>query len=186
MTLQSTARRLALAATLPWLAAGLPGCTLLSPAPALELMKATATVASTAISYGPSNASNTVYHLHAPFQSLCIEYNRDAQVQDVLPALQAELRSLRIDSRIYDAGTAPETCAVWLRYAASMEWGIPPFQSEHRAYLSGAVLALQASDGRILSTSEYDQSSVYGVGKWASTRSKISPVVVALVTGFEN
>lgn len=186
MTTHPLLLRSALAVSIAGLGAVCTGCAVFSPVPAIELAKATATAASTAISYGPSHASNTVYHLHAPFQSLCIEYNRDSQVQDVLPALQAELRSLRIDSRVYDAGTAPETCAVWLRYAASMEWGVPPFASEHRAYLSAAVLALQASDGRILSTSQYDLDTVFGVGKWASTRSKISPVVVALVTGFEN
>lgn len=162
------------------------GCAVFSPVPALELAKATATAASTAISYGPSRARHTVRHEHAPVQSICIEYNRQAPVQDVLPALQAELRALHIDSRVYDTGSTAEGCAVWLRYAASMDWGIPPFASEHRAYLTAAALSLQTADGRILSSSQYELDTVFGLGKWSTTRSKISPVVVALITGFEN
>lgn len=162
------------------------GCAVFTPVPALELLKATATATSTAISFGPSKASNTVRHDHAPFQSVCIELNRQAPVQDVLPALQAELRTLQIDSRIYDTGITPESCAIWLRYATTMDWGIPPFQAEHRPYLTAASLTLQTAEGRILSSSQYELDTVFGVGKWASTRSKISPVVVALITGFEN
>lgn len=178
--------RAALSLTAATAAVALGGCALLSPVPALELAKATATAASTAISYGPSEASNTVRHEHAPVPFVCIEYNRHVPVADVLPALQAELRGLQIGSRIYEAGSAPPDCAVWLRYTAAMGWGVPPFASEHRAYLTSAQLALQTDDGRVLASSEYVLDSVFGVGKWATTRSKLSPVVIALITGFEN
>jgi len=161
-------------------------CAIFTPVPAIELLKATATATSTAIAFGPSKASHTVRHEHAPVQSLCIELNRQAPVPDVLPALQAELRTLQIDSRIYDTGVSPESCAVWLRYATAMAWGIPPFQAEHRPYLTAASLTLQTADGQILSSSQYELDTVFGMGKWATTRSKISPVVVALMTGFEN
>ena len=167
-------------------AAALAGCAVLSPVPALELAKATATAASTAIAYGPSRASHTVRHANDAFPSLCIEYNRNVPVPDVLPALQAELRGLQIDSRIFEAGSAPPGCTVWLRYAAAMAWDVPPFASEHRAYLTAAQLALQTDDGRVLASSQYELDTVFGIGKWASTRSKLSPVVVALITGFEN
>ena len=53
----------------------LPGCSIVSPAPVLELVKATGAVAVSAISQGPSSAKNTVYHEHKSLDAVCVEYN---------------------------------------------------------------------------------------------------------------
>ena len=42
----------------------LPGCSIISPVPLVELAKATGAVAVSAISTGPSHSKNTMYHEH--------------------------------------------------------------------------------------------------------------------------
>jgi len=162
------------------------GCSIVTPAPLWELAKTTGMLAAAAIPYGASEASNTVYHLHAPFRNVCIEFNPDSAVTDVVPALQIELRKHRIESRVYEPGTTTDECGVWLRYAASIVWDVPPLSGSFRPYVSTAALTLQASNGAVLSSSQYELGTVFGMGKWASTQSKLAPVVTALLTGFQN
>lgn len=171
---------------LPLLAAlPLSACSVFSPLPTWELLKAAGTAGSTAIAYGPNHASQTVHHGDAPVNSLCIEYNRDAQAPDLVPALQAELRALRVQSRVYEAGTSPHLCNVWLRYTATIQWDTPPLQSSFKSYVSALNLTLHRDSGELMSSSSYELDDLTGMGKWSSTRSKVAPVVKALITGFE-
>ncbi|PZP34454.1 MAG: cell division protein FtsI [Roseateles depolymerans] len=164
------------------LAALLSGCTLLSPVPTLELIKAGGTMASAALATSaPAKASNTIRHGDVAVSQLCIEFNRNAPLQDLVPAIQAELKGLSVDSRVYEAGTGLQECSVWLRYVATIEWGIPPMGSGYRANLSAAALSLYGADGRLMASSSYLADDNHGMGRWAETRHKISPVVKALV-----
>ncbi|MDB5818813.1 MAG: hypothetical protein JWQ11_2453, partial [Rhizobacter sp.] len=101
-------------------------------------------------------------------------------------AMQAELKNHQIESRVYETGTSPTICPIWLRYYAYMEWGRPPMSDTETSYLTMATLSLVTDDGRILSTSNYENTSFMGMGKWSPVRSKIAPVITALVTGFES
>jgi hypothetical protein len=178
-------RGVGLAAAAAALVAMQTGCAVVSPTPTLELLKAAGSATVYAISSGPSSASNTVYHPHTTFDSVCIEYNRNSQVADIVPAIQQELRTHRIESRVYEDGTPPQVCPVWLRYHAYLDYAKPPFSDADKPYLKNASLALMATDGKVLSTSEYQVVGFMEMGKWAPTRSKMAPVVTALVTGFE-
>lgn len=162
------------------------GCAILSPAPTWELIKAGGSVASQAIASGGAKASNTVYHLHAPVSTVCIEFNPDTPVADILPALQVELKAHAVDSRIYADSSAHSGCAHWLRYTAYIDWDQRPFDSQLSAYLRFATLTLSRADGSVLSQSQYDAGDGVMSGKWATTRNKLAPVVKALITGFED
>lgn len=165
----------------------LGGCSVLSPLPTWELIKAGGAAAHSALATAaPARASNTVHHGDAPVRQLCIEFNPNAPLDDLVPALQAELRDQSVDSRVYEAGTGQLQCEVWLRYAATIEWGIPPLASQYRPNLAAVAISLHRADGRLLSTSSYQQDSNYGMARWASTRHKVAPVVKALITGFES
>lgn len=164
----------------------LAGCSVFSPVPAWELIKATGSVGSSALAYGSSSASNTIHHGDAAVTALCIEYNRDAPTPDLIPALQAELRELRINSRVYEPNTIQQDCKVWLRYVAAIQYGTPPMASSYKAYISAVSLSLHRADGRLMASSSYELDDNWGRGRWASTRSKLAPVVKALITGFEN
>lgn len=165
----------------------LSGCSVFSPLPAWELVKATGSIGSTALAYGSSQASQTVHHGDAPVTSLCIAYQHNTPAPDFVPALQAELRELRISSRVYEGSPAAQPgCQVWLHYTVQLEWGTPPLSSGYQAYIQSASLSLRQADGRLMASSSYQLDSRFGIGRWASTRSKLAPVVKALITGFEN
>lgn len=176
-------RRLAARAAL---VLALPGCSIVSPTPAWELMKAGAQAASLAMAQSPPQASNTVYHLHAAFSDVCIAFNPQTQVPDMVPALQSVLQDRGIQSRVYDNPQAVRQCPVWLEYSAQFEWGKPPLSSEYRKFIQSAQLTLRSEKGRVLSTSEYQPDPFMDRSKWADTRTKMAPVVAALVTGFQN
>ncbi len=160
---------------------GLAGCSTLLPMATWELAKAGGLAALTAAQ--SPRPVNTVHHGDAPVKAVCVEYNREMPLDELVPALQAELKTQGVDSRVYDAGTAPRACSYWLRYAGSIAWGIPPLGQEHRSYLSAAALSLHRADGRLMASSAYVGDST--ATRWASTRKKIAPVVKALITGFE-
>jgi len=168
------------------LAAGLGGCSILSPIPLLEFAKGTANVTGVAVQSGSGKATDTVYHLHSTVKTVCIEYNPTAPVADVVPALQLELRKHAIESRVYQASAWNQNCPVWLRYTAYMDWGTQPYNDELRPYVNNISLTLQNERGQVLSTSNYRfDGGGFNSSKWASTRDKLGPVVTALVTGFE-
>jgi len=161
------------------------GCALVSPVPLFELTKATGAAIAVAIPYGSTHASDTVHHGHAPFDTLCIELNPETHSREFLPALQAELKQQRVESRLYE-GTLPAGCKVSLKYSAYIDWGIPPLGTEYQSYLASMTLVLRGDDGTVLSSSAYETDTALGWGKWSSTRAKLSPVVTALLTGFQD
>jgi hypothetical protein len=168
------------------LAAVLPGCSVISPAPVIELVKATGAVAVSAISTGPSSAKNTVYHEHKALDSVCVEYNPLTPDPDIAPALQAELHNHEIESRIYEEGGAPTSCKFRITYTADIEWGTPTFGTGYKSYIRDATLTLRDENGTVLSSSAYSLDGTFQMGKWATSRSKLAPVVTALVTGFDH
>ncbi len=178
----SSSRILVLAAV----AAALSGCSVVSPVPIVELVKATGAVAVSAISTGPSHSKNTVYHEHRALDVVCVEYNPLTPDPDIAPALQAELRNHEIDSRIYEEGGAPTSCRYRITYTADIDWGTPPFGSGYKSYLRDATLTLRDENGTVLSSSAYALDGAFQMGKWATSRSKLAPVVTALVTGFDH
>lgn len=162
----------------------LSGCAVVAPLQAFGLFKAVDAAGSTALNYAPSKAINTVHHGDEPLHSVCIEYNQRAQLEDLVPALQQELSVQGVSSRVYEDGSGLQDCPVWLRYAATIEWGQPPMSNSYRAYLSSASLSLHRANGTLMATSAYAVDSDYGVSKWSTTRRKLAPVVKAVITGF--
>ena len=167
------------------LATLLHGCAVVGPLTTIELVKATGAVASAAIAQAPGPAAaDLVHHGDAPIASVCIEYNPHAQLSDLVPALHAALRDVGVSSRTFEPGAGADQCRYWLRYAASIQWGVPPFSGEYRAYLSAATFGLHRADGSLMASATYDVDRGPGLAKWSSTRRKVDPVVKALITGF--
>jgi hypothetical protein len=163
----------------------LPGCSILSPAPVIELVKAGGAAAASAIATGPSSAKNTVYHEHRSLDAVCVEYNPQTPDPDIVPALQAELKIHEVDSRVFEAGGTPDSCHFVLSYTADIEWGTPPLASGYKSYIRDATLTLRDEQGKVLASSAYSLDGAFQMGKWAPSRSKLAPVVTALVTGFD-
>lgn len=179
----------ALAAVVLTGATGLSGCSLFSPLPTIELIKASASAATVAIGQGPNKASNTVFQGNALPRQVCIEYNRSLAMPDFVPALMAELKVHEVSSRVFDVGVRPgdSECPAWLHYQGLQQWDKPPLSDQMRPYLAQATLSLHDAGGRLMSASSYQsEEAVMGLGKWGSTRNKLAPVVTALLTGFES
>jgi hypothetical protein len=173
--------------SLAWGVAGsvmLSGCSIFSPVPLWEMTKAAGTGAALGMQSSAGEAVDTVYHPHAPFKSVCIEFNPDVQTPDVVPALQQALKANSIDSRVYEVASGFGSCPVWLRYRTLMEWDKAPMTDRYQSYLSVASLLLQSAQGTVLSSSHYLVAPGLGSSKWASSFHKLAPVVFALVTGF--
>jgi len=159
-------------------------CSILSPMPLWELTKGVGAAVGQAVAVAPGEAVNTVYHPHDAFSQLCIEYNPDSPAADVVPAIQAELMSHQVSSRVYESSANVPECQYWLRYSAYLEWGIPFLSGEYQPYISRATLTLSNAQGRVMASSSYrSDSSQLGVSKWAATRAKLAPVVLAVLTG---
>jgi hypothetical protein len=163
----------------------LPGCSVLSPTPVFELVKAGGAAAASAIAHGPSSAKNTVYHEHKSLDAVCVEYNPQTPDPDIVPALQAELKVHEVDSRVFESGGTPDSCHFVLSYTADIEWGTPPLASGYKSYIRDATLTLRDEQGKVLASSAYSLDGAFQMGKWAPSRSKLAPVVTALVTGFD-
>lgn len=174
-----TTTTLALFAVLPLLPM-LHGCSAITPMAAWGLLKVGG---SAAMAAQPPRPVNTVHHGHAPIKDVCVEYNRELPLDELVPALQAELKVQGVRSRVYDVGAGPSACEYWLRYAGSIAWGVPPLAEGHRPYLSSAAFSLHRADGLLLASSAYAGQDA--LARWAPTRKKIAPVVKALITGFE-
>lgn len=170
------------ALALPW---ALTGCALVSPVPLWELTKAGGAAGYAVLTQRPGEARQTVRHRHVPYEQVCIEFNPDCQVADLLPALQAELHRHQLQTRVLLAGGPGERCEVWLHYEAWLEWGLPPLRERYEPYLQQATLSLRTPDGRLVVTSRYRPEGLLETGRWASTREKLVPVVSALLTGEE-
>lgn len=162
----------------------LHGCSVTAPLQAWGLIRAADVAGSTALAYAPAKAVNTVHHGEPVVQSLCIEYNRMTPLEDLVPALQLELREQGVSSRVYETGSGQQECRYWLRYAATIEWGTPPMGNGYRAYLSSAALSLHHANGSLMASSAYAADADFGTSKWSTTRRKLAPVVKAVITGF--
>jgi len=163
----------------------LAGCSALSVNPVFEVAKITGAVVASTIATGPSSARNSVYHEHAAISALCVEYNPRAPDPDFAPALQQELKLHEIDSRVYEPAGLPASCGFRLSYTAAIEWDVPPMGAGYKPYIREATLTLRDAHGSVLASSAYGLDSTFQMGKWATSRSKIAPMVTQLVTGFD-
>ena len=88
-------------------------------------------------------------------------------------------------SRVYAEGTVPVSCSYRLTYTAQVDWGVPPLGDGYAPYLRQATLTLRDAQGRVVASSAYRLDGPLEMGKWSSSRSKLAPVVAAIVNGAQ-
>lgn len=71
----------------------LTGCSLLSPMAPMAAWEAVKYGGNAAMAAQPPRPINTVHHGDAPVPSVCVEYNRELPLDELVPALQAELKT---------------------------------------------------------------------------------------------
>ena len=106
-------------------------------------------------------------------QRVCIERNPRVLVSDFLPIVQDGFRRHGIQTAVYDA-PVPTDCQFVLTYTARQGWDIVN-------YLKYPELTLR-DGGRIVGKAEYRHGGGFATSKFASTYTKVSPLVDDLLS----
>lgn len=107
---------------------------------------------------------------------ICIEENARVAVSDFVTVLVDGLARNGITSEVYK-DSRPERCEYRLWYTATRKWDVTP-------YLDHAELRLDRH-GQIIATATFHLTGGGGLdpNKWASTKTKMDPVIDELTTG---
>jgi hypothetical protein len=153
----------------------MPGCMIMTPTPTAEAVQIIGSAVTTMASLAPASSASAVNHDYAAPPSVCIEWNSRVPIDDFIPSLQNELKRLKVDSRVYDAGMAPNSCTVMLNYSAKVEWAKPLLGDDYAPYITALSLSLRRN-GSLLASSSY-QIDDFGYDRWKATRKKVGPLV---------
>lgn len=107
---------------------------------------------------------------------VCIEENPKVQVSDLLMVLENGFNQRGIDTMVYH-GKVPERCNYTLWYTARRSWDVATFLRE-------ADLRLRHGD-QTIATASYRHSGGLALNKWASTASKLDPMIAQLLADFD-
>ena len=110
-----------------------------------------------------------------PLKLVCIEENPKVLVDDLLSVLGSGFQSRNIRTTIYKSN-APDLCEYTLWYTAFRGWDVTPF-------LRRVELRLRRGDETV-ATATYNHSGGLALNKWASTESKLTPVLDELLADF--
>lgn len=108
---------------------------------------------------------------------VCIEQNPKVIVDDMLTVLEEGFQRHDIRTMVYQ-GNVPDQCGYTLWYTATRGWDLSPF-------LNRAELRLRYK-GETIASANYKHSGGLALNKWASTSTKISPVIDELLSGFND
>lgn len=112
---------------------------------------------------------------YKPIDRVCIERNAKVMVDDFIPIVEDGFRRHGIGTAVYDA-PVPGDCKFVLTYTARRGWDMASF-------LKYAELRLQ--DGQVtIGSATYKHAGGFGLNKWASTESKMNPVIDQLLAAY--
>lgn len=111
-----------------------------------------------------------------PVKLICIEENTEVLVGDMLSFLEKSIQERNIRTTIY-RGAVPAQCEYTLWYTAFRGWDFTP-------YMNRAELRLRQNNLTIASAT-YNHSGGLALNKWASTESKLAPVLEELMADFQ-
>ncbi len=112
-----------------------------------------------------------------PIKLVCIEENPKVLVSDLILVLENGFQRYNINTIVY-RDKAPDRCEYTLWYTAFRAWDIAPF-------LRNVELRLRRGDETIASAT-YNHSGGLALNKWASTESKLTPVIDELLADFRS
>ena len=107
-----------------------------------------------------------------PTKPVCIEKNSKVIVEDFLPVVEDSFRRHGIQTAVYDP-PVPAQCQYVLTYTARQSWDMVRFMK---------YAELRLRDGeRTIGTATYRHRGGFGLNKWASNESKMTPVIDRLL-----
>ena len=107
--------------------------------------------------------------------TVCIEQNDNVEVADILSVVERGFIRHGITTSVYD-GELPSDCEYSVSYAAEDGWDLKPF-------LNFAEIRMK-KDGKTIGLATYRHGGGFGFNKWASTESKINPIIDELLAEF--
>lgn len=133
------------------------------------LTLATTLAGCTAVKVRPVDNLSEIRHV-------CIQENPKVMVSDFVPVLEDGFRRHGISTERVNGH--PAHCEFLLTYSARRSWDMA-------AYLSQAELRLSQGGRGMIATADYHLRGKGGLAlnKWASTETKIAPVIDQLLTG---
>ncbi len=103
-------------------------------------------------------------------QEVCIVRNPKVAVSDMLSVLEGGFMRHGITTRVIGNPEAfKDSCPYTLEYTAKRSWDLAP-------YLTFAELKLR-KDGQAIAMATYRHSGGFALNKWASTETKLGPVI---------
>jgi hypothetical protein len=111
-----------------------------------------------------------------PISLICIEENPEVLVSDFLSVLESNIQQHGIRTLVYK-GSTPERCEYTVAYTASRGWDFKPFMNYAEIRLRRA--------GETISIATYKHGGGFALNKWASTESKLNPVLDELFANFQ-
>ncbi len=116
-----------------------------------------------------------VQYSNNPIKLVYIQQNPDVAVDELLSVIENGFQRRGIQTKIIINEKVPESAYV-LTYTASRGWDFTP-------YLKHAELRLKEGN-RLVGYAVYHHRGGFGLNKWASTESKMTPVVNELLAGL--
>ena len=110
-----------------------------------------------------------------PISLVCIKVNPKVLVGDFLTVVEAGFLRHGIEVEVFE-GQAPSHCEYIMSYTALRGWDLAP-------YMDQAELRLMR-EGKTVGLATYRHSGGFGFNKWASTESKMTPVIDELLAEF--
>ncbi len=111
-----------------------------------------------------------------PISLVCIKNDPTVLVVDLLGVIEDGFQRHGIETKVFD-DDLPDTCKYSLTYAAGRSWDVAP-------YMNHAELRLKEGN-KIIGSATYHHKGGFGFNKWASTASKMDPVIDKLLEGFD-
>jgi hypothetical protein len=109
-------------------------------------------------------------------QSICIEKNPIVTISDFLSVVEMGFMRHGIETKVYGEGQVSPDCEYTLTYTAHRAWDIAFF-------LDYGELRLKQGS-KTIGTATYRHRGGFALNKWASTESKMTPVIDELLSDF--
>lgn len=112
---------------------------------------------------------------YKPIRRVCIERNPKVMVEDFVWVVEDGFRRHGIATAVHDS-PVPSDCEYVLTYTALRGWDMATF-------LKYAELRLRNGE-QTIGSATYQHRGGFGLNKWASTESKMTPVIDELLAAF--
>ena len=114
-----------------------------------------------------------------PIKLIYIKQNPQAEavVEDFVRVIEVAFQRHGIETKIV-TGEPPSDAEYVLTYATQCSWDFTPYLKHADLYLKHGT--------KLVGDASYHHRGGFGLNKWASTETKMTPVVDELLAGFKN